>query len=161
MLGKIIDRCKYIAHDADATNGTETAVAALWGKVDASGGNPPAVSLVPVPPLPTATISSSPARRASQRLPRPMSRSRPRATPLPLSSCRPSGRDQGPKVRDRAQFWAILSTPVRAAQDCRMGEIGATTLGELSNEIVDVVMAEISVAQICARTLVGRSDHAQ
>jgi hypothetical protein len=84
VLGKIIDWCKYVARDPHATDGTETAVAALWGKVDASGGNPPAVSLVPVLPLSTATISSSPARRASQRLPPPMSRSRPRAAPLPL-----------------------------------------------------------------------------
>ena len=75
-------RSVQVRRPRPATDGTETAVAALWGKVDASGGDPPAVSLVPVPPLSTATISSSPARRASQRSPPPMSRSRPRATPL-------------------------------------------------------------------------------
>jgi hypothetical protein len=41
-----------------------------------------------------------------------------------------------------------------------MGQIRATALGELSDELVDVVMAEISVAQIRGRTLIGRSDHA-
>jgi hypothetical protein len=42
-----------------------------------------------------------------------------------------------------------------------MGQIAATALGELSDEIVDVVMAEIGVAQIRGRILEGRSDHAQ
>ena len=36
VLGKITVGGKYAAHDPAATNGTETAVAVLWGKADAA-----------------------------------------------------------------------------------------------------------------------------
>ena len=39
------------AHDPNATDGTETAVAVLWGKADASGGDAPAVTLVRGPAI--------------------------------------------------------------------------------------------------------------
>jgi len=51
VLGKIIVGGKYAAHDPDATDGTETAVAVLWGKADASGGDAPAVALVRGPAI--------------------------------------------------------------------------------------------------------------
>ena len=44
VLGKITASGKYAAHDPP--DGTETAVAALWGKADAAGGDVPAVALV-------------------------------------------------------------------------------------------------------------------
>ena len=43
VLGKITASGKYAAHDPAAVDGTETAVAVLWGKADASGGDAPAV----------------------------------------------------------------------------------------------------------------------
>ena len=43
VLGQITASGKYAAHDPNATDGTETAVAVLWGKADASGGDAPAV----------------------------------------------------------------------------------------------------------------------
>ena len=46
VLGKITASGKYAAHDPAAVDGTETAVAVLWGKVDASGGDAPAVAVV-------------------------------------------------------------------------------------------------------------------
>jgi len=51
VLGKITASGKYAAHDPDATDGTETAVAVLWGKADASGGDVPAVALVRGPAI--------------------------------------------------------------------------------------------------------------
>ena len=44
VLGKITVGGKYVAHDPDATDGSETAVAVLWGKADASAGDAPAVA---------------------------------------------------------------------------------------------------------------------
>jgi hypothetical protein len=46
VLGKITASGKYAAHDPAAVDGTETAVAVLWGKADATGGDVPAVALV-------------------------------------------------------------------------------------------------------------------
>jgi hypothetical protein len=46
VLGKITASGKYTAHDPAAVDGTETAVAVLWGKADATGGDVPAVALV-------------------------------------------------------------------------------------------------------------------
>jgi hypothetical protein len=50
VLGKITAKItasgKYAAHDPAAVDGTETAVAVLWGKADAAGGDAPAVALV-------------------------------------------------------------------------------------------------------------------
>ena len=40
-----------LAHDPDATDGSQTAVAVLWGKADASGGDAPAVALVRGPAI--------------------------------------------------------------------------------------------------------------
>ncbi len=51
VLGKITVGGKYAAHDPAATNGTETAVAVLWGKADASGGDAPAVAVVRGPAI--------------------------------------------------------------------------------------------------------------
>jgi hypothetical protein len=51
VLGKITATGKYAAHDPDATDGTETAVAVLWGNADASGGDAPAVALVRGPAI--------------------------------------------------------------------------------------------------------------
>ena len=51
MLGKITVGGKYAAHDPAATNGTETAVAVLWGKADAIGGDAPAVAVVRGPAI--------------------------------------------------------------------------------------------------------------
>jgi hypothetical protein len=42
---------KYAAHDPAAVDGTETAVAVLWGKADASGGDAPAVAVVRGPAI--------------------------------------------------------------------------------------------------------------
>ena len=50
-LGKIIASGKYTAHDPAAVDGTETAVAVLWGKADAAGGDVPAVALVRGPAI--------------------------------------------------------------------------------------------------------------
>jgi hypothetical protein len=51
VLGKVTATGKYAAHDPGATDGTETAVAVLWGNADASGGDAPAVALVRGPAI--------------------------------------------------------------------------------------------------------------
>ena len=51
VLGKVTVGGKYVAHDPDATNGAETAVAVLWDKADASAGDVPAVALVRGPAI--------------------------------------------------------------------------------------------------------------
>lgn len=51
VLGKITASGKYAAHDPSATDGTETAVALLWGKADASGGEVDAVAVVRGPAI--------------------------------------------------------------------------------------------------------------
>ncbi|MFD1883527.1 head decoration protein [Paracoccus pacificus] len=51
VLGKITASGKYAAHDPAAVDGTETAVAVLWGKADASGGDAPAVALIRGPAI--------------------------------------------------------------------------------------------------------------
>jgi len=51
VLGKITASGSYAAHDPAAVDGTETAVAVLWGKVDASAADVPAVALVRGPAI--------------------------------------------------------------------------------------------------------------
>ncbi|MGP6089752.1 head decoration protein [Antarctobacter jejuensis] len=51
VLGKITASGKYAAHDSAAVDGTETAVAVLWGKADASAGDVAAVALVRGPAI--------------------------------------------------------------------------------------------------------------
>jgi hypothetical protein len=51
VLGKITASGKFAAHDPDATNGTETAVAVLWGNADASAGDAVGVALVRGPAI--------------------------------------------------------------------------------------------------------------
>jgi hypothetical protein len=51
VLGKITASGKYAAHNPTAVDGTETAVAVLWGKADAAGGDAPAVALVRGPAI--------------------------------------------------------------------------------------------------------------
>jgi len=51
VLGKITASGRYAAHDPAAVDGTETAVAVLWGKADASGGDAPAVAVVRGPAI--------------------------------------------------------------------------------------------------------------
>ena len=51
VLGRITASGKYAAHDPGATDGTETAVAVLWGKVDATAGDVDAVALVRGPAI--------------------------------------------------------------------------------------------------------------
>jgi len=51
VLGRITASGKYAAHDAAATDGTETAAALLWGKVDATGGDAPAVAILRGPAI--------------------------------------------------------------------------------------------------------------
>ena len=51
VLGRITASGKYAAHDPAAVDGTETAVAVLWGKADASGGDTLAVALVRGPAI--------------------------------------------------------------------------------------------------------------
>jgi hypothetical protein len=51
VLGKITASGKYAAHDPAAVDGTETAVAVLWGKADASAGDVPAVALIRGPAI--------------------------------------------------------------------------------------------------------------
>ncbi len=46
VLGKITASGKYAAHDPAAVDGTETAVAVLWGKADATGVDVDAVVLL-------------------------------------------------------------------------------------------------------------------
>lgn len=51
VLGRITASGKYAAFDPAAVDGAETAVAVLWGKADASGGDAPAVALVRGPAI--------------------------------------------------------------------------------------------------------------
>ena len=51
VLGKITADGKYASHDPAAVDGTETAVAVLWGKADASAGDAPAVAVVRGPAI--------------------------------------------------------------------------------------------------------------
>ena len=51
VLGKITASGKYSAHDPAGVDGTETAVAVLWGKADASAGDVPAVALIRGPAI--------------------------------------------------------------------------------------------------------------
>lgn len=51
VLGRITASGKYAAHDPGATDGTETAVAVLWGKVDATSGDVDAVALLRGPAI--------------------------------------------------------------------------------------------------------------
>jgi len=51
VLGKITASGNYAAHDPAAVDGTETAVAVLWGKADASAADAPAVALVRGPAI--------------------------------------------------------------------------------------------------------------
>jgi hypothetical protein len=46
VLGKVTASGNYAAHDPAAVDGTETAVAVLWGRADATGGEVPGVALV-------------------------------------------------------------------------------------------------------------------
>ena len=51
VLGQITASGHYAAHDPAAIDGTETAVALLWGKADASAGAVPAVAVVRGPAI--------------------------------------------------------------------------------------------------------------
>ena len=51
VLGKITSSGKYAAHDPAASDGTQTAVAVLWGHADASAGDAVGVALVRGPAL--------------------------------------------------------------------------------------------------------------
>ena len=51
VLGRITASGKYAAHDPAAIDGTETAVAVLWGRADATAGDVPAVALVRGPAI--------------------------------------------------------------------------------------------------------------
>ena len=51
VLGRITASGKYAAHDPAGVDGTETAVAVLWGKADASVGDAPAVAVVRGPAI--------------------------------------------------------------------------------------------------------------
>jgi hypothetical protein len=51
VLGRITASGKYAAHDPAAVDGTETAVAVIWGKTDATGGDVPAVALIRGPAI--------------------------------------------------------------------------------------------------------------
>jgi len=51
VLGRITASGKYAAHDPTATDGTETAVAVLWGKVDATAADIEAVALLRGPAI--------------------------------------------------------------------------------------------------------------
>lgn len=51
VLGRITASGKYAAHDPAAVDGTETAVAVLWGKADASGSDALAVAVVRGPAI--------------------------------------------------------------------------------------------------------------
>ena len=51
VLGRITASGKYAAHDPAATDGTETAVALIWGKADATAGDAPAVAIVRGPAI--------------------------------------------------------------------------------------------------------------
>jgi hypothetical protein len=45
-LGRITATANYAAHNSAAVDGTETAVAVLWGRADATGGEAPGVALL-------------------------------------------------------------------------------------------------------------------
>ena len=51
MLGRITASGKYAPHDPAAVDGTETAVAVIWGNADASAGDVPAVALIRGPAI--------------------------------------------------------------------------------------------------------------
>lgn len=51
VLGKFTASGKYAAHDPTAVDGTETAVAVLWGKADATGSDVAAVALIRGPAI--------------------------------------------------------------------------------------------------------------
>jgi len=51
VLGKITATGKYAAHDPAAVDGTETAVAVLWGKADATLADATAVALLRGPAI--------------------------------------------------------------------------------------------------------------
>jgi hypothetical protein len=51
VLGKVTVGGKYVAHDPDATDGSQTAVAVLWDRADASAGDVSAVALVRGPAI--------------------------------------------------------------------------------------------------------------
>ena len=51
VLGKVTASGAYAAHDPAAVDGTETAVAVLWGKADASAADAAAVALVRGPAI--------------------------------------------------------------------------------------------------------------
>ncbi len=51
VLGKITASDKYAAHDPAAVDGTETAVAVLWGKADATAADVDAVVLLRGPAI--------------------------------------------------------------------------------------------------------------
>ena len=51
VLGKITASGKYAAHDTAAVDGTETAVAVLWGKADATAADVDAVVLLRGPAI--------------------------------------------------------------------------------------------------------------
>jgi len=51
VLGKITASGKYAAHDPAALDGTETAVAVLWGKADATAADVDAVVLLRGPAI--------------------------------------------------------------------------------------------------------------
>jgi hypothetical protein len=51
VLGKITASGKYAAHDPAAVDGTETAVAVLWGKADATAADVDAVVLLRGPAI--------------------------------------------------------------------------------------------------------------
>jgi Bacteriophage lambda head decoration protein D len=51
VLGKITASGKYASHDPAAVDGTETAVAVLWGKADATAADVDAVALLRGPAI--------------------------------------------------------------------------------------------------------------
>jgi len=51
VLGRVTATGKFAAHVPAAVDGTEFAVAVLWGKADASGGDAPAVAVVRGPAI--------------------------------------------------------------------------------------------------------------
>lgn len=51
VLGKITASGKYAAHDPGAVDGTETAIAVLWGKADATAADVDAVVLLRGPAI--------------------------------------------------------------------------------------------------------------
>ena len=51
VLGKITASGKYAAHDPAAVDGTETAIAVLWGKADATAADVDAVVLLRGPAI--------------------------------------------------------------------------------------------------------------